>query len=169
MSPDRPTPWAACPRQYVLCIDKDRARVRDAGPWPDLDSGQGALRALRERNRAQVINVLRRAGPPAARTSRGSPGCRARPSPRWSPSCRRPGWSPRPTPRAAAAAAAGRASSSRSSPPPARPSAIDFGHTHLRVASADLSSRVLAERHRALDVDRAAGPALAAAVELVDE
>jgi glucokinase-like ROK family protein len=46
---------------------------------------------------------------------------------------------------------------------------IDFGHTHLRVALADLSSRVLAERHRRIDVDRAADVALDAAAELVDE
>src|SRR4051794_17207222 len=46
---------------------------------------------------------------------------------------------------------------------------IDFGHTHLRVAIADLSSNVLAERHRALDVDRAAQTALDAAAKMVDE
>ncbi|MDX6664419.1 MAG: hypothetical protein QOG68_625 [Solirubrobacteraceae bacterium] len=46
---------------------------------------------------------------------------------------------------------------------------VDFGHTHLRVALADLSSRVLAERHRELDVDRAAEVALSAAAEVVAE
>jgi predicted NBD/HSP70 family sugar kinase len=46
---------------------------------------------------------------------------------------------------------------------------VDFGHTHLRVAIADLSSRVLAERHRELDVDHAADTALEAATEMVDE
>lgn len=46
---------------------------------------------------------------------------------------------------------------------------IDFGHTHLRVAVADLSSRVLAERHRELDVDRAAEAALKAASGLAEE
>jgi predicted NBD/HSP70 family sugar kinase len=46
---------------------------------------------------------------------------------------------------------------------------VDFGHRHLRVAIADLSSRVLAERHRPHDVDHAADTALQAAAELVDE
>ena len=45
---------------------------------------------------------------------------------------------------------------------------IDFGHRHLRVAVADLSSHVLAERLVELDVDHEADDALAAAVDLVD-
>lgn len=44
---------------------------------------------------------------------------------------------------------------------------IDFGHRHLRVAVADLSSTVLAERSVDLDVDHEAGLALDAAAELV--
>ncbi len=43
---------------------------------------------------------------------------------------------------------------------------VDFGHSHLRVALADLSSRVLAERRLEVDVDRAAASALDGAVEL---
>jgi glucokinase-like ROK family protein len=46
---------------------------------------------------------------------------------------------------------------------------IDFGHSHLRVALADLSHTVLAQAERALDVDGAAGEGLDAAAELVDE
>jgi predicted NBD/HSP70 family sugar kinase len=46
---------------------------------------------------------------------------------------------------------------------------VDFGHTHIRVAVADLSSRVLAEHHRELDVDRSAHEALDAAAALVGE
>jgi predicted NBD/HSP70 family sugar kinase len=46
---------------------------------------------------------------------------------------------------------------------------IDFGHRHLRVAAADLSSRVLAERLAEVDVDHDAGDAIDAAVSLVDE
>lgn len=46
---------------------------------------------------------------------------------------------------------------------------IDFGHRHLRVALADLSSTVLAETRRELDVDRAAATALDAAAEMVRE
>lgn len=46
---------------------------------------------------------------------------------------------------------------------------IDFGHTHLRVAIADLSSTVLAERSLELDVDLEAGPALDAATRLAGE
>jgi predicted NBD/HSP70 family sugar kinase/biotin operon repressor len=44
--------------------------------------------------------------------------------------------------------------------------AIDFGHSHLRVAIADLSAEILAEREERLDVDGAAGLALDAAVRL---
>lgn len=43
---------------------------------------------------------------------------------------------------------------------------IDFGHSHLRVAVADLSSAVLAERSERLDVDAAAERAIAASVRL---
>lgn len=46
---------------------------------------------------------------------------------------------------------------------------VDFGHRHLRVALADLSSQVLAERRIALDVDRSATAGLDAATELVGE
>ena len=45
---------------------------------------------------------------------------------------------------------------------------VDFGHTHLRVVAADLSGEVLAEEHRALDVDRSAGEALDQAAGLID-
>jgi predicted NBD/HSP70 family sugar kinase len=46
---------------------------------------------------------------------------------------------------------------------------IDFGHRHLRVAAADLSSRVLGERWAEIDVDHEAGDAIEAAAALVDE
>ena len=46
---------------------------------------------------------------------------------------------------------------------------VDFGHRHVRVAVADLSSTVLAERAIDLDVDHDAPTALATAVDLVDE
>jgi predicted NBD/HSP70 family sugar kinase len=45
---------------------------------------------------------------------------------------------------------------------------IHFDHRHLRVAVADLSSTVLAEQWRDLDVDHAATSALDAAADLVD-
>jgi predicted NBD/HSP70 family sugar kinase len=44
---------------------------------------------------------------------------------------------------------------------------VYFGHDHVRVAAADLSSTVLAERKRMLDVDHSAAAALDAAVALV--
>jgi predicted NBD/HSP70 family sugar kinase len=46
---------------------------------------------------------------------------------------------------------------------------IDFGHSHLRVAVSDLSSRILAERAVPLDTDHAAEQGLDAAAELVAE
>jgi predicted NBD/HSP70 family sugar kinase len=45
---------------------------------------------------------------------------------------------------------------------------VDFGHRHLRVAVADLSSTVLAERRADVDVDHDAADALDAAAELVE-
>jgi predicted NBD/HSP70 family sugar kinase len=44
---------------------------------------------------------------------------------------------------------------------------IDFGHSHLRVALSDLSSRILAERALPLDTDHAAEEGLDAAADLV--
>ncbi len=46
---------------------------------------------------------------------------------------------------------------------------IDFGHEHVRVAIADLSRTILAERVRELDVDRSAQRALDVAVKLAGE
>ena len=46
---------------------------------------------------------------------------------------------------------------------------VDFGHTHLRVAVADLSHDVLAEAGRELDVDHSAEEGLDAAAELVTQ
>jgi predicted NBD/HSP70 family sugar kinase len=46
---------------------------------------------------------------------------------------------------------------------------VDFGHRHLRVAVADLSSTLLAERRADLDVDSSADHALDAAAGLVAE
>ena len=46
---------------------------------------------------------------------------------------------------------------------------IDFGHSHLRVAVADLSSNILAERAVPLDTDHAAQEGLDVALALVEE
>jgi predicted NBD/HSP70 family sugar kinase len=46
---------------------------------------------------------------------------------------------------------------------------IDFGHRHVRVAVADLSSTILAERAEPLDTDHAAHEGLDVAIELIDE
>jgi predicted NBD/HSP70 family sugar kinase/biotin operon repressor len=45
---------------------------------------------------------------------------------------------------------------------------VDFGHEHVHVAIADLSRTILAERVHELDVDRSASRALDAAAELAD-
>jgi predicted NBD/HSP70 family sugar kinase len=45
---------------------------------------------------------------------------------------------------------------------------IDFGHSHVRVAIADLAHTVLAEAEEALDVDHAAGDGVARAAALVE-
>jgi predicted NBD/HSP70 family sugar kinase len=45
---------------------------------------------------------------------------------------------------------------------------VAFGHTHVHVAAADLSSTILAERLAEVDVDASASRALDAAAELID-
>jgi glucokinase-like ROK family protein len=45
---------------------------------------------------------------------------------------------------------------------------IDMGHSHLRVAVADLSHAVLAQAERQIDVDESAAESMAAATELVE-
>src|SRR3954468_19691147 len=45
---------------------------------------------------------------------------------------------------------------------------VGFGHSHVHVAVADLSSTILAERRRPIDVDASASAALDAAAELID-
>lgn len=137
----------------------------------DLDNGQGALRALRERNRAQVIDVLRRAGTASRADIARLTGLSRTTISSLVAELHKSGLITE------AKAEAPTASAGRGRPgvllalQPAAGAAIgiDFGHTHLRVAIADLSSRVLAERHRRIDVDRAADVALEAAAELVAE
>lgn len=137
----------------------------------DLDNGQGALRALRERNRAQVIDVLRRAGTASRADIARLTGLSRTTISSLVAELHRSGLITE------AKAEAPTVSAGRGRPgvllalQPAAGAAIgiDFGHTHLRVAIADLSSRVLAERHRRIDVDRAADVALEAAAELVAE
>ena len=46
---------------------------------------------------------------------------------------------------------------------------IDFGHSHVQVAVADLAHNVLAERHRELDVNHRATEALDSSAELASE
>jgi predicted NBD/HSP70 family sugar kinase len=46
---------------------------------------------------------------------------------------------------------------------------IDFGHSHVQVAVADLAHNILAERRRDLDVDRRAADALNASADMVEE
>src|SRR5919197_996389 len=133
------------------------------------DGADGSLEALRERNRMRVIDALRRSGTATrselarstglSRTTiatlltdlqarglvvesedgEGRPGGRGRP-----PALLRLDPS--------AGAAVG----------------VDFGHTHVRVAVADLSSTLLAERSAPIEVDTDADRALELATELVD-
>jgi predicted NBD/HSP70 family sugar kinase len=133
----------------------------------------GSLRSLRELNRTRVIDTLRQNGTASrADIARHTGLSRATVSSLVADLIEhglvveRAGQ---------AASAAGAAPAGR---PPVRleldPSAgtalgIDFGHSHVRVAVADLSSRVLAERYAELDVDRSATKALDRAAALVDD
>src|SRR5260370_15766184 len=46
---------------------------------------------------------------------------------------------------------------------------IDFGHSHVQVAVADLAHNVLAERRRELDVDHRSADALDASARMIEE
>ena len=134
-------------------------------------AGSGSLESLRERNRRQLVDTLRRRG--SAEPRRPRPPDRALAlhglDARRRPADRRPR-------RRARARADARA------PQQGRPPTlltldrsaglvlgIDFGHEHVHVAIADLSRTILAERVRELDVDHSAKRALDVAVELADE
>jgi predicted NBD/HSP70 family sugar kinase len=131
----------------------------------------GALRSLRERNRVEVIDVLRRRGTASraeiARTtglSRSTVGSLVAELQATGLVVERNGDV------APAGPTGGRPGVLLALDPSAGLAlGVDFGHSHVRVALADLSSEVLAEDVRRLDVDRAADTALDTAVELVND
>ena len=137
-----------------------------------MESGSGSLEALREANRLRVVDALRREGT-ASRTdlvrmtglsrttittlvgdlqARGlvieDADGHERPE--------KPGRGRPPV-------------LLRLAPPAGAAVGVDFGHRHVRVAVADLSSTVLAERRVEMDVDAAASTALDAAAEMVTD
>jgi len=132
-------------------------------------AGAGSLGTLRELNRTRIVDALRRTGAASRSELAGATGLSRttvgtvladllerglaveEPAP---PGQAGPG---RPAVRVRLASPAGGALG------------IDFGHRHLRVAAADLSSRVLAERLVEVDVDHQADDALDAAADLADE
>src|SRR4051794_7943063 len=132
----------------------------------DAEKPPGALEALREGNRARLVDALRRAGTASrADLARATGLSRSTVSSLVADLAQRGVVTVRGDDRSrlgrpgvllaldlSAGAALG----------------VDFGHSHLRVAVADLSSTVLAERLEALDVDHRADEALDRAVALVD-
>ena len=126
----------------------------------------GSLEGLRELNKLRIVDALRQLGT-ASRTelARHTGLSRARPSRRSSPTSR-PAASSSRTPRAArsqrrvAAARVLRLDASAGAAV-----GVDFGHSHVHVAVADLASRVLAERRVAVEVDDDATTALNTAAE----
>jgi glucokinase-like ROK family protein len=135
------------------------------------DAAHGALRALRERNRAQVIDVLRRSGTASRADIARLTGLSRTTISSLVAELHASGLVTNATPGAPASGAGrGRPGVQLALQPAAGAAVgIDFGHTHLRVVIADLSSRVLAERHRRLDVDRSADAALTAAAGMFGE
>ncbi|MEA2310789.1 MAG: hypothetical protein QOE28_757 [Solirubrobacteraceae bacterium] len=135
------------------------------------DGSSGALRSLRERNRAEVIKVLRR-----ERSLSRADIARHTGLSRTTISSLVGDLQASGIVVEVAGSADDEVHASRGRPGvrlALEPSAgtalgVDFGHTHVRVAIADLSSRVLAERHAEVDVDHSAATALDAAAELVD-
>jgi glucokinase-like ROK family protein len=131
--------------------------------------GSGSLAALRQTNRRRVLEALRQGPASRADLARVTGLSRTTVSSLVSDlerqgllgerqdDCQRRAGAGRPPILVALAARAGAAIG------------VDFGHRHLRVAVADLSSSVLAERAVRLDVDHEATAGLAIAARLVDE
>src|SRR6476646_4365930 len=126
----------------------------------------GALEALREGNRARLVDALRRAGTASrADLARATGLSRSTVSSLGADLQARGGVGERGDDRTRT----GRPGVLLALDPSAGAAVgVDFGHSHLRVAVADLSSTVLAERLEALDVDHRADEALDRAAALVD-
>jgi predicted NBD/HSP70 family sugar kinase/biotin operon repressor len=132
-------------------------------------AGSGSLESLRERNRRQLVDTLRRRGSASRADLARLTGLS------------RSTVSTLVADLQAAGLVIERESDARA-PQQGRPAiqltldrsaglvlGIDFGHEHVHVAIADLSRTILAERVREVDVDRSAKRALEVAVELADE
>src|SRR3954465_9003795 len=113
------------------------------------DRGQGALAGLRERNSARIVDALRRAGTASrADLARATGLSRSTVSSLVADLQARGVVAERGDDRTGA----GRPGTLLALDPSAGAAVgVDFGHSHLRVAVADLSSTVLAERLEALD------------------
>jgi predicted NBD/HSP70 family sugar kinase len=131
------------------------------------DAADGSLEALRERNRMRVIDALRRSGT-ATRSELSQLTGLSRTTVATlvadlqasglvvEPDGERTGGRGRPAAVRRLDASAGAALG------------VDFGHTHVRVAVADLSSTLLGEESAAIDVDHDAHAALDVAAALVE-
>jgi predicted NBD/HSP70 family sugar kinase len=130
----------------------------------------GTLRSLRERNREQVVEVLRRQGRASrAEIARITGLSRSTVSSLVNELQEEGLVSERGDEAAPSGAQGGRPAALLSLEAVAGSAVgLDFGHTHVHVAVADLSSRIIAERRISVDVDRAAGDALDTAAELVE-
>src|SRR5436190_2001207 len=131
----------------------------------DARKPPGALEALRDGNRARLVDALRRAG-----TASRADLARATGLSRSTVSSLVADLQERGvvTERGDDRSRAGRPGVLLALDPSAGAAVgVDFGHSHLRVAVADLSSTVLAERLEALDVDHRADEALDRAADLV--
>lgn len=128
----------------------------------------GALRSLRELNRGLVVDALRRRGAASrADLARATGLSRATISTLTSELMKDGLVVEREGERDTEGARAGRPPVLLALDPRAGTVlGIDFGHRHVRVAVADLSSRVLAEHHAEFDVDRSAAKALDAAADM---
>jgi predicted NBD/HSP70 family sugar kinase len=133
------------------------------------DVANGSLEALRERNRLRVVDALRRSGTATRSELARLTGLSRTTIATLVVDLQSRGLVVEPTP------AGGARPGSRGRPPALLrldPRAgvalgVDFGHTHVRVAAADLSSTVLAEASAPIDVDNDAEAALDTATELV--
>lgn len=142
--------------------------MRDARRVAGGDAAEGTLEALRERNRLRVIDALRRTGT-ATRSELAQLTGLSRTTIATlvadlqarglvvEPELDRSGGRGRPAALLRLDASAGAALG------------VDFGHRHVRVAVADLSSTLLAEASAPVDTDHDADGALDAAAQLVDD
>jgi glucokinase-like ROK family protein len=131
--------------------------------------GQGSLASLRERNRSRVVDALRQRGPISQADIARATGLSRTTVSSLVAGLRKSGLVVERDVRPADSRGGRPAVQLALNDSSGAVVGVDFGHSHVQVAVADLSHTVRAERFRDLDVNHRAAEALDSAAEMVDE